>query len=76
MIPQLALFDVAVLKLPALGGIVETGLQPLALLLFADMQKEFEDGRSALAEHAFELVDLVVALLPDLVVNELMDAHH
>ena len=64
-VPELALGDVAGTELPALGGLVETRQQALALLLKRDVQEEFEDDRSAARKMALESADALEAMLPD-----------
>src|SRR5436853_247042 len=62
LVPLLARVDVAALELPALGGVVDARLQPLALLVLRDVEHELENHRTGLAEHALEVVDVRVAL--------------
>ncbi len=57
-----------------LAWVVQPGLQALLLFVLIDVQIELQDRRPVLGQHLFEIVDLIVTLLPDLLCDQLMDA--
>ena len=59
---MLARVQVAQAELPVFGRVVNPLLQPLALLVKADVQQELEHHRAGLAEHALEVIDVGKAL--------------
>ena len=56
--PLLAHLQVARIELPAFGGVVNTFLQTIPLLVKTDVQHEFHDHRAGLNQHLLERVDL------------------
>ena len=74
VVPVLPLLEVAETELPALRRVVEARLEPLALLVLVDVQEELDDRRPLVRERLLERVDLVVALRPDLLGHEVVDA--
>ena len=75
-VPIAAFLDVGPAELPPFFGIVQSRLQPLALLLLADVQEHLDDRRAAFVEHLLELVDSLVAAFPFLLGHEIVDANH
>src|SRR5215213_3927557 len=75
VVPEGALLDVGRGELPALVRVFETGLESPFLLVFGDVQEELQDAYAVVREVAFEVVDLVVALPPDLVGHEVFYPH-
>ena len=65
-VPQLAIFKVAWVELPATLRLVEPRLQTLSLFLLGYVQHELQDSRAVLDERLFEDIDLLVALFDGL----------
>ena len=76
VVPKLALFKVAELELPVLGRFVDAGLEALTLLVFGDMQEDFDDRRALIGEHLLEVADVLVALAPSGLGNDVTNANH
>ena len=75
IVPKFSFIEVGLGNLPATVGIVDTLLEALSLLLFADMQKKLDDPDAVVVEQFLEFVDLVVAARPNLFWNEVVNAH-
>ena len=71
LVPQLALLDVVEGELPPLFGIVDAREEALQLLLLGNVEEEFERHGAVAGEVQLEIVDVLVALLPDLAGDEL-----
>ncbi len=74
VVPEGAIVEIPGFKLPALLGIVETLLQPPALLVPRDMQEDLDDTGSLVREHLLERTDVLVAALPHTLLHELAHA--
>src|SRR5438093_559622 len=75
IVPKLAFLEVGWSELPAFRRILDPLLDPLLLLVLADMQEEFEDRDVVLDQMPLERVDLVVARFPDRSRLEPVHAH-
>src|SRR4029077_13073230 len=69
--PELALGNVVLGDLPALGGLLQPLQQTLALLLPGDVEKELEHDHSIAGEMALEFADILEAFLLDVLADEL-----
>ena len=67
--PLGALLEVVGVKFPVFGGVVEAGLQAPGLFLFGDMQEKFQDHGAVVGQQRFEIINVLVAALPDFLVN-------
>ena len=74
--PQVALSQVTLRELPALVGLVEPRLEPLALLVAVDVQEELDDGGALVDEHPLPLVDVSIASAPGRPGHQVVDPHH
>ena len=74
VVPVLALLEIVQRQLPIAGGILHAGQESLLLLLLANVQEKFQDGDAAGVQHAFEFVDVPVALRPNFFGNQAVDA--
>src|SRR5918995_4630055 len=63
LVPELAVFEVGRVELPAALGLVETVLQPFGLLLLGYVEHELEDSGAVQGQHLLEGIDLFVARL-------------
>ena len=57
--PALPFFQISLAELPTFLRIADARLQPRLLLVFGDVQKEFEDGGPVLSQQFFKLLDLI-----------------
>lgn len=73
--PVFAFFQVFRVELPVFIRIVTPGIQPLQLLVFADVEKELQDGDVVFRKNFFKCIDLVVTARPDVLVDQIMDSH-
>src|SRR5215212_10440508 len=73
IVPEGAFLYVGRGELPPLVRIVKAALQTLLLLVFGDVQEEFQDGYTVEREVALEGVDLVVAPSPDVLGDHVLD---
>ena len=62
LLPELALSEVALGKLPMLIRSVDTGTKPRGLLLLRDMKEEFEDDDIIVGKHGLKAPDVIEAL--------------
>jgi Carotenoid biosynthesis protein len=75
LIPELALPLIGCRTLPVLIRILVALVEPAFLLFFADVQEEFQNRGPVLRKKIFERVDLVIALRPDFLRNQIMHAN-
>ena len=71
MVPESAFLDIARIELPLLVGVVEARKQPLLLFFLRDVEEEFDGDGSVPQQMPFEGVDVFVALVPDILGDEL-----
>ena len=71
-VPELALGNVVHGKFPALGRLLDAVEEALALLVPRDVEKEFQDQRAVAREMPLEGADVLEALLPDVLADELL----
>src|ERR1035437_10392823 len=64
--PQRALGDVPHRKFPVPRGLVQPVEKPLALLLFRDVEQEFQDHRAVAREEALNRRNALEPLAPDI----------
>ena len=74
--PKLPLGIIGLADLPVPRRIVQPPLEPPELFFRADVQEELEDVGAVGHQTLLELVDLLVALRPDLLGDEVVDADH
>ncbi len=60
-------------ELPLLGGVVDSSLEPTALLLFGNVEEELDDRRAFVREEPLELKDVSIALLPPRLRDQVVD---
>ncbi len=70
ILPEAALLNVGHGKLPILFGIFEALEEALLLFFLGEMKEEFADDDAVAREVALESVDVLVALLPDVLGDE------
>ena len=63
--PELSFRQVVNAKFPPLCRIIKSILQSFLLLVFVNVQIELQYGRTFFAQRSFEIVDFLVAGLPD-----------
>src|SRR5262245_22816670 len=70
LVPELALMHVMGGELPSLVGIGDAGEQALQLLFLGNVKEELDRHGAAAGEVQLEIVDVLVALLPDVAGDE------
>jgi hypothetical protein len=63
---MLSFWKIQFVELPFFRGILESFTQPSLLLVLADVKIELEYSCPLLGKQSFEVVDLLVAALPDI----------
>lgn len=69
--PEAPLFDIGRRKFPIFFGAFEAVKEAAFLFLAGDVEEEFSDDDAVVSEVGFEIVDVFVALFPDVLSEEL-----
>jgi hypothetical protein len=64
------------IKLPIFTGIIQPRLKPFALLIFGDVEEEFENPGAAVMEHPLKVIDMLIAGPPDRFGNDLIHTYY
>src|ERR1700730_13607832 len=72
---MLPLLEIRQRQLPVPRRVLDARFESVLLLFLADMQEKLENSNSILGQHPLEIVDLTIALAPDLLVNQVVHSH-